>query len=164
MEPITFTFRIRPKNGLKKGQKTMVPSDYLRTPTLPHFQSRTMLYELEHCPSSDVISAGEAEGPQFPGISSVHVGDNDLRTPPSFNCLDPRVPGLISSHNVLIAFVPYIITAKNGPSLWNCWKIFTGETWNWFSLHAQFTACASSLTLLLLPIHRWSNTSESWIL
>ena len=73
-----------------------------------------MIDVFEHCPSSDVISAAEAEDQQFPGNSSVHVGDNDLRMAPSFNCLDPRVPGLIFSHIVLIAFVPYI-TAKNGP-------------------------------------------------
>ncbi len=71
-----------------------------------------MVNVLEHCPSSDVITAAEAEGPQFPGISSVHVGDYDLRMAPSFNCLDPRVPGLIFSHIVFIAFVPYI-RAKN---------------------------------------------------
>jgi hypothetical protein len=51
-----------------------------------------MIDVLEHCPSSDVISAAEAEDPQFPGIYSVHVGDYDLRMAPSFNCLDPRVP------------------------------------------------------------------------
>ena len=73
-----------------------------------------MIDVLEHCPSSDVISAAEAEDPQFPGIYSVHVGDYDLRMAPSFNCLDPRVPGLIFSHIGLIASVPYI-TAKNGP-------------------------------------------------
>ena len=75
-----------------------------------------MVDSLEHCPSSDVISAAEAEDPRFQGISSVHVGDNDLRTAPSFNCLVPHVPGLIISHIVFIAFVPYI-KAKNGPSL-----------------------------------------------
>ena len=82
-------------------------------PALPVFD---MIDVLEHCPSSDVISAAEAEDPQFPGISSVHVGDYDLRMAPSFNCLDPRVPGLIFSHIDLTAFVPYI-RAKNDPYL-----------------------------------------------
>jgi hypothetical protein len=75
-----------------------------------------MVDVLEHSPSSDVISDAEAEDLQFPGISSVHVGDYDLRMAPSFNCLDPRVPGLIFSHIVFIAFVPFI-RAKYGPYL-----------------------------------------------
>ncbi len=75
-----------------------------------------MVDVLEHCPSSDVISAAKAEDPQFPGISSVHVGYYDLRMAPSFIFLDPRVPGLIFSHIVFIAFVSYI-RAKNGPYL-----------------------------------------------
>ena len=67
-----------------------------------------MVDVLEHFPSSDVISAAEAEDPQFLGISSVHVGNDDLRMAPSFNCPDPRVPGLIFSNIVFIAFVPIL--------------------------------------------------------
>jgi hypothetical protein len=76
-----------------------------------------MVDELDHCPSSEEISDAEVEDLQFPGISSVEVGDNDLRTVPSFNCLDLRVPGLIFSHIVFIAFVQYIRanSAKKGP-------------------------------------------------
>ena len=76
-----------------------------------------MVDALEHCPSSDENSAAEVEDPQFPGVSSVHVGGNDLRTVPSFYCLDLRVPGLIFSHIVFIAFVQYIRanSAKKGP-------------------------------------------------
>ena len=102
------------KERAQKRPKIHGPQRLSQNADPPALPVSDMIDVLEHCPSSDVISAAEAEDPQFPGISSVHVGDYDLRMAPSFNCPDPRVPGLIFSHIVLIALVPYI-TAKNGP-------------------------------------------------
>ena len=102
------------KERAQKRPKIHGPQQLSQNADPPALPVSDMIDVLDHCPSSDVISAEDAEVPQFPGISSVHGGDYDLRTAPSFNCLDPRVPGLIFSHIVLIAFVPYI-TAKNGP-------------------------------------------------
>jgi hypothetical protein len=60
---------------------------------------------LEFYLSSGEISYAYDEDPQFPGISPLHIGDNVLRMDLSFYCLDPRFPGLISSHITFIAFV-----------------------------------------------------------
>ncbi len=102
------------KERAQKRTKIHGPQQLSQNADPPALPVSDMVDAIEHCLSSDVISAAEAEDPQFPGISFVHVGDNDLRTAPSFNCLDPRVPGLIFLHVVFIAFVPYI-RAKNGP-------------------------------------------------
>ncbi len=102
------------KERAQKRPKILGPQRLSHNADLPAPPVSDMIDVSEHCPSSDVISAAEAEVPQFPGISSIHGGDYDLRMAPSFNCLDPRVPGLNFPHIVLIAFVPYI-SAKNGP-------------------------------------------------
>ena len=57
--------------------------------------------------SSGEISDAYDDDPQFPGISPLQIGDNVLRMDPSFYCLDPRFPGLISSHITFIVFVEY---------------------------------------------------------
>ncbi len=57
--------------------------------------------ELEFYPSSGEISDADHDDPQFPGISPLQIGYDVLRTDPSFFCLDPRFPGLISSHTLL---------------------------------------------------------------
>ncbi len=56
---------------------------------------------LEFYPSSGEISDADDDDPQFPGISHLQIGDNVLRMDRSFYCLDPRFPGLISSHITL---------------------------------------------------------------
>ncbi len=63
---------------------------------------------LEFYLSSGEISDADDDDPQFPGISPLQIGDNVLRMDPSFYCLDPRFPGLISSHITFIAFVDCI--------------------------------------------------------
>ncbi len=63
---------------------------------------------LEFYLSSGEISDAYDDNPQFPDISPLQIGDNVLRMDPSFYCLDPRFPGLISSHVTFIAFVQYI--------------------------------------------------------
>jgi hypothetical protein len=102
------------KERAQKRPKIHGPQRLSHNADLPAPPVSDMIDVLDHCPSSDVISAEEAEVPQFPGISSIHGGDYDLRMAPSFNCVEPRVTGLSFSHIVLIAFVPYI-SAKNGP-------------------------------------------------
>jgi len=62
---------------------------------------------LEFYLSSGEISDAYDDDPQFPVISPLQIGDNDLRMDPSFYCLDPRFPGLISSHITFIVFVEY---------------------------------------------------------
>ncbi len=51
---------------------------------------------LEFYLSSGEISDAYDDDPHFPGISPLQIGDNGLRMDPSFSCLDPRFPGLIS--------------------------------------------------------------------
>jgi hypothetical protein len=122
----------------------MVPSVYLKT-------QHNTAEVLELHPSSGEDSEPDDAVPQIPAISSLQIGDNVLSMDPSLICLDPRVPGLISSHIAFIVFFIYI-RAKNCPSMCHCWKIFGYETR--FSHHAIFTMCSSSLKLMLLPIHR----------
>ena len=64
-------------------------------------------------PSSGEDSEADDVDPQIPGISPLEIGYYDSRMDPSFNCLDPRVQGLISSHIACIAFVEYS-WVKNG--------------------------------------------------
>ncbi len=63
---------------------------------------------LEFYLSYGEISHADDDYPQFPGISPLQIGYNVLRMDPSFYCLVPRFPGLISSHITFIAFVEYI--------------------------------------------------------
>ena len=102
-------------------------------------------------PSSGEDSEADHVVPQIPGISPLEIGYYDFRMAPSFNCLDPRVGGLISSHIACIAFVGYI-RAKNGSTKCKCLKTIGYESR--FSRHAQFYMCALSLTLMMLPFHR----------
>ncbi len=60
---------------------------------------------LELHPSSGEDSEPDDEVQQILAISSLQIGDNVLSMDPSFICLDPRVPGLISSHIAFIVFV-----------------------------------------------------------
>ncbi len=60
---------------------------------------------LELHPSSGEESEPEDAFPQIPAISTLQIGDNVLSMDPSFICLDPRDPGLISSHIAFIVFV-----------------------------------------------------------
>ena len=107
-------FKDPSKERPPKMPKIHGPQRLSQNADLPVPPASDLADAVEYYPSPDEISDPESAEPQVPGISSVHVGDYDLRMAPSFNCLDPRVPGLIFSHIVLIAFVPYI-TAKNGP-------------------------------------------------
>jgi len=102
------------KERAQKRPKNHGPQRISQNADLPAPSVSDLADAVEYYPSSDENIDLESADPQFPGISSVHVGDYDLRMAPSFNCPDPRVPGLIFSHIVSIAFVPYI-TAKNGP-------------------------------------------------
>jgi hypothetical protein len=61
-------------------------------------------------PSSGEDSKADDVAPQIPGISPLEIGYYDSRMDPSFNCLDPRVGGLIASHIACIAFVKNIRT------------------------------------------------------
>jgi hypothetical protein len=63
---------------------------------------------LEFYASSGEISDADDDDPRYPGISPLQIGDNILRMNPSFYRLDPRFPGLISSHITFIAIVEYI--------------------------------------------------------
>ena len=104
------------KERAQKRPKIHGPQRLSQNADLPAPSVSDLADAVEYYPSSDESIDLESADPQFPGISSVHVGDYDLRMAPSFNCLDPRVPDLIFSHIVFIAFVPYI-RAKNGPYL-----------------------------------------------
>ncbi len=63
---------------------------------------------LEFYLSSGEISDADDVDPQFPGISPLPISNTVLRMDPTFYCLDPLFPGLISSHITFIAFVEYI--------------------------------------------------------
>ena len=112
-------------------------------------------------PSSGEDSEADDVDPQIPGFSPLEIGSKgfspleigyyDSGMDPSFNCLDQRVRGLISSHITCIAIVEYI-RAKNGSTKCQCLKTIGYETR--FSRHAQFYMCALSLTLVMLPFHR----------
>jgi hypothetical protein len=95
----------------------------------PPVPNTTDVLELE--PSSRENSDADDDDPQIPGISPLQIGDNVLGMDPSLNqsfyCLDPRFPGLISSHIAFIACVEYI-RAKKCPSECECWKRFGYET------------------------------------
>ncbi len=102
-------------------------------------------------PSSGEDSEADDVAPQIPGISPLEIGYYDSRMDPSFNCLDPRVRGLISSHIACVAFVEYI-RAKNGST--KCQRLKTIGCETRFSRNAEFYMCSLSLTLMMSPIYR----------
>ena len=117
-ELITDSFRIRPKNGLEKCQKFMVPNVYLWTlhdPALPCLLLPNTTDVLEH-PSSGEDSDADDVDLHIPGIFPLQIGDFvsslNSRVDPSFNCLDPRVPDFIASRIAFIASVEYITAKK----------------------------------------------------